>query len=62
MMLSEKGRRLFLKEFDLRLNRTINHRKLGRRVSYRQLIRLELYKICKHVLDDSVYNPLVFWW
>jgi CRISPR-associated protein Cas1 len=62
MMLSEKGKRLFIKEYDHRLNQTIKHRDLGRRVSYQRLIRLELYKLCKHCLGDSEYAPLIFWW
>jgi len=62
MMLSEKGRRIFLREYDNRLGQTIRHRGLGRNVSYRRLIRLELYKLGKHCLGDKRYEPLVMWW
>jgi CRISPR-associated protein Cas1 len=41
--LKEKGRCIFLQEFDEKLNTTIMHRKLGRKVSYEHLIRLECY-------------------
>lgn len=62
MMLSEKGKKLFIKEYDEKLNQTIKHRELGRRVSYQRLIRLELYKLCKHLLDDQEYQPFIMWW
>lgn len=41
---------------------TIKHRKLGRHVSYRTLIRMELYKIEKHLIGDEEYEPFVMWW
>jgi len=62
MLLSDSGNKLFLKEFDKRMERTIKHKGLGRKVSYRRLIRLELYKLCKHFLGTENYEPLVMWW
>ncbi len=47
---------------DNKMNSTIRHRKLGRHVSYRTLIRMELYKIEKHLLGDEEYEPFVMWW
>jgi CRISPR-associated protein Cas1 len=60
--LSESGRKKFLKVFDEKLNSTIKHRSLKRNVSYRYLIRLECYKLIKHLLGDKVYTPLKAWW
>ena len=62
MLLSDKGKKKFLKEWDERLNTTVQHKGLGRRVSYKRLIRLELYKIAKHLLGEKEYSPLVMWW
>lgn len=62
MLLSDSGRKKFLKEWDDRLSRTIKHRGLGRKVSYKRLIRLELYKLAKHFLGEKEYSPLVMWW
>jgi CRISPR-associated endonuclease Cas1 len=62
MLLSEKGKRIFLEEYNGKLETTIQHRNLGRKVSYRTLIRLEMYKLIKHFLDEKEYNPLVMWW
>lgn len=62
MLLSDKGKKKFLKEWDERMNTTIQHKGLKRRVSYKRLIRLELYKIAKHLLGEKEYSPLVMWW
>ncbi|OQX18244.1 MAG: CRISPR-associated endonuclease Cas1, partial [Candidatus Altiarchaeales archaeon A3] len=42
--LNDEGKRIYLKEYDERLNTTIKHPTLDREVSYRRLIRLECYK------------------
>ncbi|MGB9857920.1 MAG: type I-B CRISPR-associated endonuclease Cas1b [Brevinematia bacterium] len=60
--LKEEGRKKFLQEFDVKLQTTIKHRKLNRSVSYRFLIRLECYKLIKHLLEDDLYKPLKAWW
>lgn len=62
IFLDEKGRKVFVQEMENKLNSTIKHRKLGRHVSYRTLVRMELYKIEKHLLGDEEYEPLVMWW
>lgn len=60
--LNDGGRKLFVKEFDERLGATIKHRRLGRNISYRRLIRLECYKLIKHLLAQEAYEPFVIWW
>jgi CRISPR-associated protein Cas1 len=60
--LNETGRKKFLKEFDQKLSTTIKHRKLKRKVSYRTLIRLECYKLIKHLFGDELYSPFKAWW
>jgi len=62
IILSEKGREIFIREMDERLRITFHHKKLGRHVSYRQLIRLELYKIEKHLMGEEEYKPFVSGW
>jgi len=61
-LLNEGGKKIFLKEYDERLKKTIKHRELNRKVSYRRLIRLEAYKLTKHLLGSKEYNPFVMWW
>jgi CRISPR-associated protein Cas1 len=62
IVLKEKGRKQFVEEYDKRLNTTINHRAIGRPVSYRRLIRMELYKIEKHIMGEETYKPFVSQW
>ena len=60
--LSENGAKEFVKAFDERLNSTISYKTLGRNVSYRTLIRLELYKIEKHIIGEKIYEPFISEW
>jgi CRISPR-associated protein Cas1 len=60
--LSEKGRPIVLKAWEERLNSTIEHPRLKRNVSYRSLIRMEAYKIEKHILHDEEYQPFAMRW
>lgn len=61
--LAERGRKVYLRAWEERLDQTIEHRTLGRRVSYRRLIRLECYKLAKYVLGmDESYGPFKTWW
>lgn len=62
LLLKEKGKKTFVEELDKKLQTTINHRSIGRKVSYRRLIRLELYKITKHLLGEEHYEPFVAQW
>jgi len=60
--LNDKGRAIFVEEIEKRLKTTIQHRNIGRKVSYRRLIRLELYKLEKHFLAEKEYEPFVINW
>lgn len=62
VLLNEKGKRTFIEQMELRLRTTINHRHLGRNVTYRNLYRLELYKLQKHLLENIPYVPFVSRW
>ena len=61
-LLNDSGRKIFVKNFEDKLNETIQHRKLGHSVSYKHLIKLECYKLCKHLLGIEEYKPLKMWW
>lgn len=62
ILLNERGRKKFIEEYDKKLQSTIMHRELGRNVSYNRLIRLELYKIEKHFMDEEEYEPFISRW
>jgi len=61
--LSDTGRKVFVKAWEERLQQSIEHRTLKRKVSYRHLVRLECYKIAKHLLGmEAEYKPFKTWW
>ncbi len=60
--LNEKGRKIFVSAFDEMLEKTVVHRALRRKVKYKNFIRLELYKLIKHILGEEEYKPLKVWW
>jgi len=61
-LLNDKGRRLFLAEFNEKIETTIKHRDLGRNVSYGRLIYLECIKLGKHMMEIKDYKPFTIWW
>lgn len=61
-MLKESGRKTVVAMWDERLKETIKHRSLGRNVSYKQLVKLECYKLSKHILEMEEYQPFKAWW
>jgi CRISP-associated protein Cas1 len=62
ILLKEGARKSFVESFESRLNETIQHRGLGKSVSYKYLIRLECYKLIKHILQIEPYKPFKMWW
>ena len=61
-LLSESGRKKFMKAYDERLKQTIMHRSLNKKVSYKRLVKLECYKLLKHLLEIEDYQGLKLWW
>jgi len=60
--LNEKGRRTFISEYDDKLRTTIKHPALKRKVSYQRLVRLECYKLIKHLIGGQKYEGFKAWW
>ena len=60
--LKDKGKRKILEEYEKRLRSTITHKDLKREISYQYLIRLECYKLIKHILGDKKYEGFKMWW
>jgi len=61
-LLNNSGKRIFLENYDERLKTTIKHRSLKRSVSYQRLVRLECYKLMKHLLGIKKYKAFRIWW
>lgn len=62
VVLKESGKRVFIRAFEERLNETIKHRSLNKHVSYKHLVKLECYKLSKHLLEIETYQPFKIWW
>ena len=62
IFLKDNARQTFLKAYDERLKATIKVPRLKRHVSYRRLIRMECYKLEKHLISDETYVPYVARW
>jgi CRISPR-associated protein Cas1 len=62
VLLKPKGKKSFVQAWENRLAETISHRTLNRNVSYKHLIKLECYKLVKHVLNIEEYKPFKMWW
>lgn len=60
--LKEDGRKIVVRAIDDKLRTTIMHKQLKRKVGYRRIIRLELYKLTKHLLEEKEYKSFRIWW
>ncbi len=62
VLLKPNGRKKFVAAWENRLTETLAHRSLNRNVSYKHLIKLECYKLVKHILDMDEYKPFKMYW
>ncbi len=62
VLLSFRGRDKVLRFFESELKRTVRMRKSNKHRTIQELIRVELYKIEKHLLGIENYKPLKAWW
>lgn len=62
VLLNDAGKKIFISEYQKKLETTIMHQNLNKKVSYRYLIRLEGYKLIKHILGDKKYESFRMWW
>jgi CRISPR-associated protein Cas1 len=61
-VLNNSGKKIFVKALEDKMQETIKHRRLNRSVSYKHLVKLECYKLSKHVLDMEEYKPFKMYW
>jgi CRISPR-associated protein Cas1 len=61
-LLNPAGKKVVVTVWEEKLKETIQHRTLKRQVSYKQLIRLECYKLIKHILRMETYKPFKIYW
>ena len=60
--LSQNASKTIVAELDAKMQTTIKHKDLNKTVSYQYLMRLECYKLVKHLLGEKVYEPFKIWW
>ncbi|MBQ6063749.1 MAG: type I-B CRISPR-associated endonuclease Cas1 [Prevotella sp.] len=61
-LLNEAGKKIFVRAIEDKLEETFQHKSLGRKVSFRHLIKLECYKLAKHLLGIEEYKPFKTYW
>lgn len=59
--LKEKGMKTFIQNFEEKMKTTIQYKNIGK-VSYRRLLRIEIYKLEKHLIGEEEYQPYISPW
>jgi len=57
--LAISGRRVFLKEFESRMNKEVSHPDIKQPVSYRQVIQLQIRRYKRFLLESVPYQPFL---
>ncbi len=60
--LNEKGKKIFIQEYENKLQTKIKPKKLKKKKSYRSIIKMECYKLYKHLLEEENYKPFKGEW
>ncbi|HOK38409.1 MAG: type I-B CRISPR-associated endonuclease Cas1b [Bacteroidales bacterium] len=61
-VIKDKAKKTIVQSWDEKLSTTIKHRSLNRNVSYKNLVKLECYKLVKHIMNLEEYKPFKAWW
>jgi CRISPR-associated protein Cas1 len=56
-MLNDLGRKLFINEFEDRVNKIFLHGKLKRKTSFLTAIKLDGYKLVKYLMEEKEFKP-----
>ncbi len=56
-ILNEDGRKIFLEAFEKRLDTVFLHTRLNRKVTYKTAIKLDCYKLIKHISEGIEFKP-----
>lgn len=58
-LLNEEGKKIFIDAFETRINETFMHPKLKRKVSFKHCIKLDGYKLIKHIVEGREFTPFL---
>ena len=56
-LLNESGKKIFIENFENRINETFIHPKLKRKTTYKSAIRYDAYKLIKYIVEDKPFVP-----
>ncbi len=56
-LLNESGKKIFIENFENRINETFMHPKLKRKTTYKSAIRYDAYKLIKYIVEDKPFVP-----
>lgn len=56
-LLNDEGKKIFIDAFETRVNETFMHKKLKRKTSYKNCIKLDGYKLIKYIVEDKEFKP-----
>jgi CRISPR-associated protein Cas1 len=62
ILMKEDGKKKFIEAWNKKMETTFHHRESGKDIPYQRLIRLELYKIEKHIRGEREYEPFLAKW
>lgn len=58
-LLNEEGKKIFINAFEERINESFMHPKLKRKVSYKQCLKLDGYKLIKYIVEGRAFTPFL---
>ncbi|KIM05543.1 MAG: CRISPR-associated protein Cas1 [Sulfurovum sp. AS07-7] len=58
-LLNEEGKKIFINAFEERMNESFMHPKLKRKVSYKQCLKLDGYKLIKYIVEGREFTPFL---
>lgn len=58
-LLNEAGKKVFIDAFETRMNETFMHPKLKRKVTYKQCLKLDGYKLIKYIVENKEFVPFL---
>lgn len=58
-LLNEEGKKIFINAFEDRINETFSHPKLNKKVTYKQCLKLDGYKLIKFIVQGREFVPFL---
>lgn len=56
-LLNDEGKKIFIEAFENRINQTFEHPILKRKITYKQAIKIDGYKLIKYIMEGKKFVP-----